>query len=327
MDIVKAPGASIAQHETTTAHSAALAKAEVEARFAIAAMRPRDMDRARHRILDDCKRPRFAAVALYAKPVGDSKIVGLSVRFAEAAVRALGNIETRSAITYEDDSKRVVKVCASDLESNTTYDESFIVEKHVERKFLKRGQKALHERVNSYGDTVYIVSATEDEIATKQGAKLAKVRRNLQLMLIPGDLADEAKETIHRTMATEDARDPSAARKSMLNAFATVGVTPAMIRKWARIESTEQLTPKQITELRTVYASIREGHDVAEFFPTEETAVDKINESLRASKPSAKKDTPIETTAHDATTGEVLTEDEQAERYFAEQETKKAGGK
>jgi aspartate 1-decarboxylase len=253
--IRQAPGSQL---ETTTAHSAALAKAEVEARFAIAAMKPRDWDGARVKLMKNCKRPRFAEVARYSKPVGGKAIEGPSIRFAEAAIQCMGNVDVRTPTVFEDDLKRIIRVTVCDLESNATYSTDMVIAKTVERKFLKNGQQALDTRTNSYGDQVYIVAATDDDMLTKQAALISKAVRTLALRLIPGDLIDEAMDTVLGTLEKGDAEDPDGARKRMIDSFASVGVTPADLAKFLG-HSIESCSPTERAELRAMFAAIRDG--------------------------------------------------------------------
>jgi hypothetical protein len=247
------------QFETTTAHSAALAKAEVEARFAIAAMKPRDWDVARVALLKDCRRPRFAETARYSKPVSGKPIEGPSIRFAEAAVRAMGNVDIKTPTVFEDEQKRIIRVTVCDLESNATYSTDMVIAKTVERKSLKNGQKALDTRTNSYGDTVYIIAATDDELLTKQAALISKAVRTLALRLIPGDLIDEAMDVVLDTLERGDGEDPDAARKRIVDAFVSVGVQPAELTRYLG-HDLAQLTPKERADLRAIYQSIKDGH-------------------------------------------------------------------
>lgn len=265
-------------HETTTAHSAALAKAEVEARFAVAVHRPRDMDLARVALLQDCKRPHFAAVARYSKPVGGKPIEGPSIRFAEAALRALGNVEVSSPVVYEDDEKRIVRVTVCDLESNLTHRTDITIAKTVERRKLGNGQKPISTRQNTYGETVYIVAATDDELAVKQAALVSKALRTLALRIVPGDLVDEAMDVVLETQRRGDSADPEAARKKLVDAFVGIGVSPASLKEYLGHE-VSACAPAELVHLRAIYAAIKDG---------ETTWKDTIAKGEDAPKPTAK---------------------------------------
>lgn len=245
--------------ETTTAHSSAMAKAEVEARFAVAVGRPRMVDESRMKLLGDCRRPHFAEMARYSVPRGGKAIEGPSIRFVEAALRALGNVDVRTPTVFEDGEKRIVRVTVCDLESNSTYSTDIVVSKTVERRSLKNGQTAVGKRTNSYGETVYIVESTDDELLVKQAALISKAIRTLGLRIIPGDLVDEAMETALATMRQQDKADPDAARKRLLDAFVSRGVRPRDLEEFLG-HPLDVIPANEIEQLRAIYAAIRDGH-------------------------------------------------------------------
>lgn len=248
------------QSETTTAHSSAMAKAEVEARFAVAIGRPRDVDQARLTLLKDCKRPGFAEIAIYSKPVGGKNLEGPSIRLVEAAMRAYGNIDVRTPTILEDDEKRIVRVTVTDLESNLTFSSDVVVAKTVERKSLKTGQVAIGTRTNTYGETVYIVSATDDDTNTKAGALVSKTLRTAGVRALPGDLIDEAMWTARETMRNQDAQDPKAARRKIIDAFDSEGVSPAELARFLGKPLADVLPPDDLATLRKAFTTVKERH-------------------------------------------------------------------
>lgn len=259
----------LATQEDTTAALAAQVKATVEARFIMALKRPRDFDMARDRILAECKRPRFAESARYRRPVGNKKneqtnqweeafIEGPSIRFAEAAMRSMGNIDVQTMTTFDSPDKRIVQVAVTDLESNTTYARDITLLKTVERRSLKKGQSAIGTRLNSYGDTLYVVLATESEVATKEAAEISKAVRTLGLRHVPGDILDEAMDLCVRTMADSHAKDPEAARKAIVDAFSAMGVKPADLKLYLG-QDVGSCSPAQMGELRALYAALKAG--------------------------------------------------------------------
>ncbi|MGW8286195.1 MAG: hypothetical protein ACWGPR_10805 [Candidatus Deferrimicrobiaceae bacterium] len=261
--------ANLAQnHETTQALSAQV-KAATEARYIMALQRPRDLDMVRVRILNDCKRPRFAQVARYRRPVGKKKnestgrwedtfIEGPSIRFAESAIRAMGNIDVQTITTFDSPEKRIIQVSATDLETNAHWARDITVSKVVERKSLKKGQQSLGERLNSYGDTVYLVAATDGEFATKEAAEISKAVRTLGLRHVPADILDEAMDMCIRVASDEDAKDPDAARKAVVDAFAGIGVKPPDLAKYLG-QDVGSCSPAQIGELRALFNALRAG--------------------------------------------------------------------
>ena len=136
------PGNAMAKAETAVSAVAMQARAQVEARFLMAVHRPRDLDVVRVKLLKECTRPGFAEAARYKRPVGSKKnertgaweeafIEGPSIRFAEAAIRAMGNIDIQSPTIYDDGRSRIVRVVVTDLEANATYSLDITIEKTV----------------------------------------------------------------------------------------------------------------------------------------------------------------------------------------------------
>lgn len=248
----------MARHaETASTAVAAQAKAAVESRYIMALKRPRDMDAARLAILKECKRPGFAAVARYRKPVGEG-VEGPSIRFAEAAIRCMTNMLPEVATIYEDPEKRIMRVSVTDLESNVTYSGDVTIEKTVERTKLKDGQVPLRSRVNSVGKPTYLVEATEDDLLNKQNALVSKQLRTLALRLIPGDILEEAMAQVVATLEQEDAKDPTAARKKLVDVFDGLGVKPSALRDYLG-HDLDGVTTAELADLRAVAITIRDG--------------------------------------------------------------------
>lgn len=259
--IVKREGFAVAetatQNETAATTLAAQAKAAIEARWIVAMRQPRDIDQVRSDIMRECKRPSFAETALYRKPVGQG-IEGLSIRFVEAAIAAMGNIDASATTIYDDAEKRIVEVVVADFERNVTHRKQVTVSKTVERRILRGGQTPIARRQNANGETVYIVAATDDELLNKEAALVSKAMRTCGLRLVPGWLQDEAEEAIRATLANKAAKDPDAERRKMVDAFATIGVQPKDIAEYLG-HDIAQASPAQIVELRAVYMAIRDG--------------------------------------------------------------------
>ncbi len=248
----------------------AAAQTLVKARFQMALMRPRNILQARSKILDACKRPGFAESAIYRKPVSKKDgvqqyVEGPSIRFAEEAIRSLGNIDIRQQVTFEDDEKRVVTVTVMDLENNVAWPTDVAVIKRVERSFVKEGQKVYSTRKNSYNKNVYLVDASEDEILTKQQAMVSKALRTAALRVVPGDILEEALVQIKDTLTKKDQADPKAAVKKIVDAFSSLGVGVVELEKFLD-HSLETVSPNEIQVLRGVFTSIKDGdsnwHDV-----------------------------------------------------------------
>lgn len=243
--------------ETQAQAAAQAAQAAVQARYVMAMQRPRDLDEVRVRLLRECKRPSFADVAIYRKPIGSEGITGPSIRFAEAALRCMTNVLAETTTIYDDRQRRIVSVNVTDLEANLSYPMTVTVEKTVERRNSK-GRTVVGERVNSYGDTVYVVEATDDEILNKERALVSKAMRTCALRILPGDILDEAMFELEKTRQNRAAEDPDGERKRMVDAFASIGVKPGDLKTYLG-HDLATASPAQINTLRGIFTAIRDG--------------------------------------------------------------------
>jgi len=252
-------GAIEVQHtDTTNGALAAQAKASVEARWIVAMRQPRNLDMVRANFLKECKRPAFAAVAMYLLEFGGTQIEGPSIRFTEAAMQALGNIDAVAIPVYDDNTKRIVEVAVTDYERNISYRTQITVVKTVERRFLKKNQQPLATRTNSYGDLLYVVEASDTELAAKEGALISKAMRTNALRLIPGWMQEEGMRVVRDTLADSDAKDPDAARRTLLDAFTSLNVSPEDLTDYLG-HDVGKVTPAELTELRKLYTALTDG--------------------------------------------------------------------
>lgn len=252
------PVAAQSASESAALAMAAQQKAVVEARYKMALARPRDLDAVRQNMLKDARRPSFASVAIYHKPIGKGGVEGPSIRFVEAAIRNMTNILTETFTVSEDDERRVIRVAVSDLETNTYFSQDVTVTKTVERSKLPQGEKPIRVRTNSYGKPVYILHGTDDDILNKQNSLISKAVRTLGLRLIPGDLVDEALYYVRQTMAKQDASDPDAAKNRIIDAFAQLGVPVEALKDFLGHELSS-IDPAELQLLRSTYSAIKDG--------------------------------------------------------------------
>jgi len=301
-----------AVHETASAAVAAQAKAAVESRYKMALARPRDWDDVRTRLLKACRRPGFASVARYHKPIGKG-VEGPSIRFAEEALRAMGNVMPEVLVVYDDDEKRIVRVAVTDLEANLTYSLDVVVNKTVERRVPKQGQEVLRRRTNSEGKAVCVVRAEEDDLLNKQQAMISKAMRTSALRLLPGDILEEAMDAVRQTLSSESASDPDAERKRMADAFSALGVRPSDLARYLG-HPLEQVVPAELTHLRAVYQTIRDGEaswaDYVEQKEGGKTRSDVVRDRLDKSRKVAEPAPPDDPSA--PTQAELDAADEEA---------------
>ena len=253
-------------------HIEARIRADAQVRATLALARPRDLDVVRERMLKDAARPGFAEVARYSVPRGKKKldsgewvqnyIKGPSIRFAESALRAMGNALVDVTILHESESVRSGEVTVGDLESNQLYRQGFTVPKVIERRQLPKFAKAedvVGTRLGADGQTLYIMKASDADVLMLQNAITSKIIRNLALRLTPGDLVEDALAACESTLKKADAQDPAAARKKIADAFAGLNVSVESLKKHLG-HGLEQCSPLELDDLRGIYSAISDGH-------------------------------------------------------------------
>lgn len=282
---------------TQAPHTGAVAaaettKAQITALHQVALLRERDVDLFRTRILKDCKRPRFADAAMYEIPRGNQTVTGMSIRFAESALRHFGNLMCEATVVDDNDDAITYRVSCTDLQSIARDSKDVTVRKTVERKNKPKNEKMIRgTRFNSFGDLLYIVAATDDEILMKVNNQIARAKRNLILAFLPFDIVEEAQDQIHDTNRAADAADPDRARNRLLDAFTKYGVTPADVREYLG-KPLERMTPTDMDELKKIGTAMREGsttwEEVMEEKKPEQTAGNVKGNA--AKKPKEKKE-------------------------------------
>jgi hypothetical protein len=257
-------GALMVQQPAAIAHGnnahamAERAKAHVLARFHMAMIRPRDPMQVRATLLKEVELPALAEIAEYCIPRGGKDIRGPSIHLARAARRAMKNLEIFSEIIDEDTESRTVRCTALDLENNVSESLEFRLRLVQERKQLRRDQKPVGTRVNSEGQTVYLVEVSEQELLMAQRAQEARAFRSCILGLCPGGLIDEARAVAKAVREAKIKRDPAAEIKRIVDAFDDLGVTPENLAAYLGAPIT-QCAPAQIEQLRAVYETVKTG--------------------------------------------------------------------
>lgn len=270
--------------ETSMTAASAQVKAMVESRLTVANHLGRNWPQIRNSVLKLCKDPEFASEALYTKPVGgdipdgfstmskrDQLLSapakwprGLSIRFIEAALAEAGHYDTPTVVLWEDEEKRITQVTVWDLVKNNAYHRTIVISKTTEKRKLRTDKKGnilqpyISSRINSYGETVYIVPATNDEVDTREAALVSKAIRTLGERLLPAGLKREWETECERTIRNQDAIDPEAKMKTLLDGFNGVGVQPVDIEEFLG-HSVTSIQPAEITKLRGIFVAITNG--------------------------------------------------------------------
>lgn len=217
----------------------ARAVAEVQAALVIAASRPRNELRARDRLLQACQRASLAEGATYTYERGGTKIYSASIRLAETAARAWGNM----TYGFHEISRRMgesdVVAFAWDLETNTK----------VERKLTVR-----HKRDVGKGSKDVSTERDIYEVIANQAQR--RVRATI-LEIIPGDIIDDALEQCEKTLKA-NIGNPAEAAAKLVDAFSSIGVSREAIEKRLG-HRVDAIQPAQIIAFRKIYTSIKDG--------------------------------------------------------------------
>lgn len=247
--------------EGTTRASEMSAIATVQARTLMAVKIRNDIDVTRQGVLKECSRPQFAETAMYAVPRGGKTIRGLSIHYADMALQNMRNIQIQYSVELDNEQQRHIRVTATNLETNSSWDELAIVDKTVERKTLKEGQVPLGQRLNSFGKLVYLLAADEGDFIVKMRAELAKRRRDVILRCIPEWLREESIDCINETMhkvASGTATDGDKQRRKLLDRLLGRGVTAAQVAEFLG-HPAEQMTAPEYRELIQIGQAMAEG--------------------------------------------------------------------
>ena len=261
--------------EVAMAAVAAREEAIIKAEYVMAERHPRNWDDVRELMKRHCERTRFAEVSRYAKPVGkklvngewiEEKARGWTARFAETLRQEMGNIKPVSAVTYEDDMIRVVRFGVCDLQKNVPASREVTFAKAVEKRGRKKGdawlppdgREVISQRLNTHGEPVFLVRATDDEMRNKVNSEESKTQRDMTLRLCPRDILEECEEIVAAVLDAEVRQDPDATRKKILDKFHELGILPSDLEQYTN-KTSRQWLPADIQELRDLYSAIRDG--------------------------------------------------------------------
>ena len=261
--------------ETSIAGVSAREQAIIQAEYVMAERHQRTWMDVRAAMLQHLARPRFAEISRYAKPIGkelvngewvEKKARGFGVRFAETLAQEMGNVKPWSSVTYEDELLRIVRIGVTDLERNIPRSREVSFGRVTEKRGRKKkdvweppeGREVISQRINTRGEPVYLVRATEDEMRSKVNSEESKTQRDFILRLCPRDILDDCEDQYRKVTESEIKKDPLAALKRLLDRFAEYGIRPSDLETY--IGRTSKLfTTEDLQELTELGAAIRDG--------------------------------------------------------------------
>ena len=235
--------------------------AEVQASMVIAKRFPRNPIEAMDKILQACTRPTLADGALYSYSRGGSEITGPSIRLAEVAAQAWGNVSFGVRELEQRGGESTVEAFAWDMETNTRQVKVFQV---AHERHTKRGVTRLSDPRDIY------------ELIANQGARRL---RSCILGVIPGDVIEAAVRQCEETLHANADTTPDGIKK-LVDAFAKLGVSKEQIE--ARIQRRlESIRPAQVVQLRKIYASLNDGMSaVTDWFDPSTTAAASATDAI-----------------------------------------------
>ncbi len=233
-------------------------EAAVRLRYRMAHERPRKPEEAKASLLRHCEQPNFAAVARYRKLVDGEWLDAPSIRFAEAALQAMGNILSEVAAIRDDSIQRVVRVAVTDFESNVTHAKEVLIPKVIERAELLPGEVPLASRVDGNGQRLYTLLATREEILSCEGALVSKALRQIALRLLPGDWVQEGLRAIRQTLEAEIAQDLESTREKLAQGFAALRVEEERLKEYLG-HDLESASAAECTDLQAILAALEDG--------------------------------------------------------------------
>jgi len=249
----------------TVAIESERAIAEAQGKLVLAKRFPRDEAMAFAKVMESCKRPGLAAVAIYGFPRGGQTVSGPSIRLAEELIRCYGNADYGIRELSRKQGESEMEAYAWDLETNVMSSQRFTT-RHI--RDTKGGGKDLTDERDIY------------ELTANMGARRLRARI---LAILPPDLVDAAVQECRKTREGGNKLPMADQVRGMTEAFAKLGVTGEMIV--ARLgHPLDGTTPDELADLRDIYPSIKDGlTKVGDWFGAKvETQAEKPSSKLDA---------------------------------------------
>ncbi|NOG26592.1 MULTISPECIES: hypothetical protein [Lysinibacillus] len=259
---------------------------EVKGQIFMAKQFPRNVFQAEQRVLDTCKRPALAQVAMYQYPRGGQRITGPSIRLAEAIAQNWGNLSYGIQELEQREGESVAKAFCWDLETNVRQEKVFTVKHSMKAKgTIKKldDPRDIYEKVANDG---------------------ARRLRSCILGVIPGDIIDKAIVQCHETLAGNSQGPLKDRIANALRSFKEQHrVTQEMIEAKFGYNA-DSFTEYDYVELINIFNSLRDGVSKVEDWFNKEIAKNQSSglgadfqaqsDSKKEVKSDAPNDIPIE---------------------------------
>ncbi len=214
---------------------------EVQGQIVMAKKFPRDYVASCNRIMQACQRKGLAEKAMYEYPRGGTKVVGPSIRLAEALAQNWGNMSFGIVELEQKAGESQVMAYAWDLETNTRQEKIFSVP-HI--RSTKKGNVPLTDPRDIY------------EMVANQGARRL---RSCILGIIPGDVVEDAMDQCNQTLIGKADKPIIDLVKDMAAIFKKEFSVPLeAIEKYIGCKS-EAFSMNDLVRLKRVYTSLKDG--------------------------------------------------------------------
>lgn len=206
---------------------------------------------------------KVAASCFYSLPRGGTNIVGPSVRLAELAASAWGNLAYRAEVTKEDEGFVYATGFCRDLEKNTCAE--FVVRRKITNK---KGER--------YND---------DMITTTANAACSIALRNAIFKIVPSVYIDEVFEQC-KAIVCGDIKSLADTRKGWIDCFAKMGIDLQRILNVLKKEGVKDIDQDDIFTLNNLYNGIKSKEiDIDTAFP--ESFEESHNEAKKVKQQKA----------------------------------------
>lgn len=222
---------------------------EVQAAVVMAKRFPRDWVDVESKLIMSCKRPKLAEIAVYEYPRGGTKVTGPSIRLAEAAAQAMGNIDFGWTEIQRLEDESICTAYAWDIENNIRRTTTFSVPHYRD---TRQGKKRLSDDRDIY------------EMCANQASRRM---RGCILQVVPGDLVDLAISECEKTLKANLGTVQEQAEKWGKLFEKEYAVKPESIVKYLGSRP-ETWTQNDIFRLRKLYNALKDNMTtVEEAFP------------------------------------------------------------
>jgi len=222
---------------------------EVQAAVVMAKRFPRDWVEVERKLIQSCKRPKLAEIAIYEYPRGGTKVTGPSIRLAEAAAQAMGNIDFGWTEVQRLEDESICMAYCWDIENNIRRTTTFSVPHYRD---TKQGKKRLLDDRDIY------------EMCANQASRRM---RGCILQVVPGDLVDLAISECEKTLKANLGTVQEQAAKWAKVFEKEYGVKPESIMRYLGSRP-ETWTQNDMFRLRKLYNALRDNMTtVEEAFP------------------------------------------------------------